>query len=90
MPYISKFDRGTLDPYLEPLISKVKTPGHLNYCITCLLLSFLPPREARTYRTLSTIRSVLYDIADEYYRRMMVPFEEEKRKANGDVYPNEP
>ena len=57
--------------------------GLLNYAITKLILNFLGEP---SYWKLALIKGVLTDIQDEFNRRVVVPYEETKREANGDVY----
>jgi hypothetical protein len=86
VPYIDRPTRAELDPLIEVLAGHVHTPGELAYCLTKLMLSRLPPRDLWDYRTLSALRGVIQDVSDEFYRRVLVEFEEQKRDINGDVY----
>lgn len=90
MPYIEALSRERLDPLLYPLQVTIESRGDLTYCFTKLLLSQLPPRDQWTYTLLSSLRATLHDASDEYYRRVMVPFENAKKDVNGDVYPPVP
>ena len=64
------------------------TPGELNYSITKLLIEYTQ-REGRSYTTFSSLFGVLHDVSAEFYRRVVVPYEDEKCAANGDVYPED-
>ena len=87
MTYIPQEARRWLDPLLDAFIEDGPvTRGELNYCISRLVLGFLsrdplPPN----YATLSAVRAVLFDAADEFYRRAMVPYEDLKAAENGDL-----
>lgn len=85
MPYIHKTARAHLD-------SKLPTPaceGELAYCIARLADSYLQHRadlDDVNFVDLNTIHGVLSGAADEWYRRVMVPYEVQKCSDNGDVY----
>jgi hypothetical protein len=57
--------------------------GLFNYCITTLAVRLTgKPRYARC----ALIRAVMADAADEYYRRLVAPYEDEQARKNGDCY----
>jgi len=93
MPYIKPVDRTTLDQEIDALAKKIAAvaesygydgafAGLLNYSCTRLALKVNP---ARRYWTIALITGVFKNIADEFYRRYGVPYEDEQAKANGDV-----
>lgn len=93
MPYIKQEDRAILDPLIVNLGNGIKAvaekygypgafAGLLNYSCTCLALSLV----TRRYWGIAIITGVFKNIADEFYRRYGVPYEDEQVKANGDVY----
>ena len=82
MPYIPPDRRHELRPACEPAIG----PGELNYQITSLIRQYLDSRWKVDYRALNDVLGALEGAKAEFYRRVVVPFEEEKRAANGDVY----
>lgn len=95
MPYIKPEDKPSLDPEIEALAVKIKSvadkygypgafAGLLNYSVTTLALKLMP---ARRYWAIALMSGVFHNIADEFYRRYGVPYEDEQIKANGDVYP---
>jgi len=87
MPYIEKTRRYELDKQGAARLGEFcATSGELNYTITRLCLSYLN-RHGKNYATLSAIRGVLHDVHDELYRRVVVPYEQQKIEENGDVYP---
>lgn len=94
MPYIKQAQREKLDPYIDALVKAINelTPdslvqaGILNYCCTKLGLDLIPVRQ---YWAIALKSGVFRNIADEFYRRYAVPYENEKIESNGDCYPNQ-
>jgi hypothetical protein len=94
MPYIAQKDRPELDKHIDGLaeqLTKVAKEygydgafaGLLNYSCTRLALKVLP---ARRYWAIAIVTGVFKNIADEFYRRYGVPYEDEQIAKNGDVY----
>jgi len=94
MPYIKQEDRPELDTEIDALAGKITAvskkygydgafAGLLNYSVTRLALKINP---ARRYWTIALLTGVFKNIADEFYRKYGVPYEEEQIKNNGDVY----
>lgn len=80
MPYIAPEKRGRLDP------SKKQTPtdaGELNYFITKMCRVYAG--KEYNYSKLNEIMGVLECAKMEFYRRLAVPYEEQKIKENGDL-----
>ena len=90
MPYIPQKRRTELDDYVSLLISALEDPsdsftaGELNYVITKIMLAVWNVRPS--YTNAAHIVGILETLKLEYYRRAVVPYEEEKREENGDVY----
>jgi Domain of unknown function (DUF6899) len=95
LPYITATHRNRLDPHIARLAEEISRlaredtheaafAGLLNYSCTKLALGTIP---ARRYWAIATVIGVLRNVADEFYRRYGVPYEEEKMAAEGDVYP---
>lgn len=61
-------------------------PGELNYEITLKLLKYLEVN-GLSYRTINDIIGALEGAKLEFYRRIVVQYEDGKIKENGDVYP---
>jgi hypothetical protein len=81
MPYIKQYDRDCLI-----LGSKrPQTAGELNFKITRLVTQYLESK-GKSYQTLNEITGVLECAKQEFYRRVIAPYEDEKIKQNGDVY----
>jgi len=86
MPYIKPIDRIPLDLLIqqlrEQLGSPLACPGHFNYAISMLLY---PDGTSLTYSYINAVQGILTCVASEFYRRVAVPYEEEKRQENGDI-----
>ena len=80
MPYISKGRReGLAEEW------RAQDPGELNYQITRLLIDYLDYNNL-CYQTINDIMGALEGAKVEFYRRVAIPYEDEKIKENGDVY----
>jgi hypothetical protein len=83
MPYIKQEDRKKfVDSFM---LSGAFTPGELNYQITRVLLEYWNA-SSRNYQAINDIVGVLEGAKLEFYRRLVVPYEDKKIKENGDVY----
>jgi len=80
MPYIKEEDRNRVD-----VGCPAEDAGELNYLITQLLLYYLIPRKFN-YQGMNDCIGALESAKMEFYRRIVAPYEEAKRKENGDVY----
>lgn len=72
---------------LDPKIAKLNynlTPGELNYILTQLIRMYWGKKPQ--YSTLAEITGVLENVKSEFYRRVAVPYEQEKINLHGDVY----
>lgn len=84
MPYITKqrridFFRGALGD------NEASSPGELNYLFT-LFSTWYVKNKGLSYQTINDVLGALEGCKQEFYRRVAVPYEQEKIKANGDVY----
>jgi len=90
MPYIKEEDRVPISRYLNDLIAilRIKTDkgkqsnGQVVYAIYRIIKEVYG--EGR-FEVKSNALKVLDAAGKEYYRRIMVPYEKEKIKENGDV-----
>lgn len=65
----------------------VETVGDLNFLITSLCLSYLNSHnEPLSYKCINDIIGVLECAKQEFFRRVAMPYENQKRAENGDVY----
>jgi hypothetical protein len=78
MPYIEQ-------NYREGAATAPLTPGELNYAFTKLIDGYLA-QKGLTYAHINDCLGALEGAKLEFYRRVAVPYENDKRAANGDVY----
>ena len=83
LPYITPELRAKLEPFLRDFPQL--TIGEVNYVITKLILSRFLPENAR-YANFNEAIGVLECAKQEFYRRIVAPYEKQKRKDNGDVF----
>jgi len=81
MPYITQARREFINTFTEP----AQNAGELNYCLTMEIKAYLRTKGI-SYQTFNDIIGALEGAKLEFYRRVVVRYEEEKIKANGDVY----
>jgi len=77
MPYIPQARRD--------FISIPETSGELNYMITELVNLYIK-EHGKNYTILNDVIGALECAKLELYRRVLIPYEDEKIKQNGDVY----
>lgn len=68
--------------YLSQLPEEDNRDGILNYIITRLLLATYQ----KGYKNYNSALGVLEAVKQEYYRTVVAPYEDEKRKENGEVH----
>jgi hypothetical protein len=80
-------------PYIAPSARQnlidggpIDTSGKLAYSITTVLNSFLAQSEGNTFLNFAIVLGALEAAKLEFYRRVVVPFENQKHEENGDVY----
>lgn len=81
-------------PYIKPEIREAlkngthfpETPGELNYVLSLICFEFVQEHETVDYQVLNDVLGALEGSKQEFYRRVVVPFEESKIKENGDIY----
>ena len=81
MPYIRQAARYEIE-------TKYKIPenaGELNFELTMCIRRYLE-EHGKSYAIMNDIIGALSCCSSEFYRRIVVPYEEEKIKSNGDVY----
>jgi hypothetical protein len=78
MPYIKQADRDRAR--FQP-----ETAGELNYAVSVLLKGY-QDRKGLSYQVINDIVGALEGAKAEYYRRVVIPYENEKITENGDVY----
>jgi len=97
MPYIAPKDREKLDGLIDQLADQIVVEakeynydaafaGLLNYACTRLALKLVRLQFGKIrYWTIATVTGVFKNIADEFYRRVGVPYEDKQINKNGDV-----
>lgn len=78
-PYIAQERR--YDAALHP-----ETPGELNYAFCALAMRYMGTGEPQNYTILNDIMGAFSGAAQEFYRRVVVPFEDGRCEANGEVF----
>jgi hypothetical protein len=93
MPYIKKEERKNLDPIVDNLVDQIISQdgmginfaGMLNYVVTRTILQWIKKTGGIRYFKIALITGALKNIADEFYRKNAIPYEDEKIEENGDV-----
>lgn len=97
MPYIKKEARPVLDTSIDQLANDIANiakqdgsetayAGLLNYSCTRLAMKVIDIQFGKIrYGTLATITGVFKNIADEFYRRIAIPYEDKQIEKSSDV-----
>ena len=80
MPYITPDAR----QYITNMECPPKNAGEINYLITTILNDYW--LRNKNYQGINDIVGALEGAKLEFYRRIAVPYEENKIEENGDVY----
>ena len=97
MPYISQKHRQVLDPFIDELAWQISREaeglaydgacaGLLHY--VCIRLALKVVRQqfgSMRYWLIALLTGTFKNIADEFYRRIAVPYEERQLEKSGDV-----
>lgn len=83
MPYITKDRRNEVMRFVDNAPEPMNA-GELNYVLTITMLEYVQ-RKGLSYQTLNDIAGALENAKTEFYRRVVVPYEEDKRRNNGDI-----
>jgi hypothetical protein len=79
MPYITPQTR------LEVAAYGPTDAGELNYALTMLVMAYLR-KTGKTYQHINDVLGALEGCKLELYRRVVVPYEQDKMATNTDVY----
>ena len=79
MPYIAEKQR------MELVERPIETAGELSYCLSQTISSFMEAK-GFSYQTYNDIVGALEGLKLEIARRFLGPYEDEKRRLNGDVF----
>lgn len=90
MPYISQARRERIMEELgrgihDPRDSCPQNGGELNWLITAFINHYLNTH-GTSYTVMNEILGALSGAGQEFYRRVVAPYEETQRKLSGDVY----
>ena len=80
MPYITKESRYYLDNHLCHAI----TTGELNYQFSMLAKGYIK-HHGKDYKAMNDVIGAMEAAKLEFYRRVVVPYEEKKMAENGDL-----
>lgn len=97
MPYIKKEDRAKYDEFIQNIVQDIKcdkvtwsydpkrevSVGELNYLISSILWKLFDMNPSYTFG--NGIVGMLECVKQEFYRRKLGPYEDEKIKSNGDI-----
>ena len=83
MPYIDKQSRDFLKRKCKAI-----NAGELNYILTGEILKYFDANGG-TYAAINDIVGALENCKMEFYRRVVIPYEDKKMDENGDVYSGE-
>jgi hypothetical protein len=97
IPYIAKQHRQALDPLIDELAGRLSGEaqalgydgafaGLLNYACTRLALKVVRLQfGAMRYWPIALLTGTFHNIADEFYRRIALPYENRQMEKSGDV-----
>lgn len=85
MPYIKQEDRKRLDAFIDALANQLAAskPGEFNYVITRLIAFRMA--ENPSYTEANAMIGMLECVKQEFYRRLVMKYEDGKMVENGDV-----
>ena len=83
MPYIKREDREKFKDCINAL-PELKSPGELNYLFTVISYYYLRSN-GLSYQKINDVLGALDGAGQELYRKIAIPYEDEKIKENGDV-----
>jgi hypothetical protein len=89
MPYIGQKKRDEIAPHIKDLLTYImNTPkletGDLNYIITLVIKEFY--KRKKCYDHASKVTAATTDARDEFKRRVLNSYEDQKIIQNGDLY----
>jgi len=84
MPYIEPSRRKHLDPLVAQLARALTSKGEVNYVFTRIVCSLLTTPS--TYGHISSARAIFMDAYDEFTRKVMWKYEDQKEQENGEVH----
>jgi hypothetical protein len=85
MPYIKPSKRKPFKKPIGDLMGFIENEGDLNYVISKICKRYMQMKEPTNYSLLNEIIGVLESAKLEFYRRVMVPYEDVKINEHGDI-----
>lgn len=88
LPYITREERKNLDPTIEELIRKLlENPENIEGCLNYVIFKILKrlTEKERRYKTMNKFIGMLECCKNEYYRKIVAPYEDEKERINGEI-----
>lgn len=86
MPYIAQEDRMNMEPINKALVSTgVQTAGELQYVIALAITEYLSQYPEVRYQYCNDVMGALSGASQEFYRRVVGPYEDKCIVKNGDV-----
>ena len=90
MPYIKKDEREKFNSLIEDVIDALTnhgfnavSPGELNYCISSIIWKIF--KKNPSYTLGNSLVGALECVKQEFIRRHLNPYEDQKVKENGDL-----
>ena len=85
MPYIKKTYRDELKEFTDMIEEfPLANPGEINYIITKVLQKY-EAHKGTSYQVFNDITGALMNCYNEYYRRRIAPYEDQKIQEHGYV-----
>jgi len=95
MPYIKQEQRIPLEEPIKQLTAEIVKlslkgdltgmSGLLNYSFSRILMGVIRGTGGIRYHKIASVSGMLKNVSDEFYRRVVVPYEDRQIKANGDI-----
>lgn len=86
MPYIKQAGRNRFEGTLNHIMHNLPADaGELNYLLSRIADIYIQVK-GKNYQNLNEVIGVLECMKQEYYRRVVAPYEDEKIALNKDVY----
>lgn len=85
MPYIEKEDRRRYDVIIDKLVKQLEDQpiGHINYVFSRIVWKLF--NKIKSYTFGNSLIGMLSCVAQEFYRRKLSKYEDEKIVENGDL-----
>ena len=86
MPYIKYCDRERYEQATKGLFLLLKDapPGEINYVLSSIIWGIFDLK--KSYKSANELMGVLECVKQEFYRRKVAPYEDEKKVENGDIW----